>query len=394
MIATYAGGNILPPMAENVYETVYFRRPALEQTLRRVLRPTFANEYYLINGDIGSGKTRTIVELTRELVAMDGARGLGAPVYVLASQGSSFAQTLANAVDFRFDEHISFQFFVDFVMRIHSMPLRDEGHRLNRVLDAIEESAFAYMQKTGRPVVIVIDGINYLTQSRHPGTLEKLQDKAKLWADTNIVKLVLVNNDEEMEAQLQTNTTSWARLATPIIVEDLSPDEAVAFLTSPHFMEQDAVTVPAAGSGSRSAATPTVMDLERARRIVDLVGGRILHLIAFRRDWLEGVSFDDTAEELKGREREKLFKVWRTSASWRILEAVLAAPPDRPVKMSELMRHVTFTDIFTLAKQNVIRYDRVPERGLVVTFRSTLTRHVVDEMQKSYVNNGGGDSKN
>jgi len=31
MVSTYATGNILPPMAENTYETVYFQRPQLEQ---------------------------------------------------------------------------------------------------------------------------------------------------------------------------------------------------------------------------------------------------------------------------------------------------------------------------------------------------------------------------
>jgi len=31
MIARYATGNILPPMAENTHETVYFPRPKLEQ---------------------------------------------------------------------------------------------------------------------------------------------------------------------------------------------------------------------------------------------------------------------------------------------------------------------------------------------------------------------------
>ena len=31
MMTRYANGNILPPMAENTYETIYFQRPELEQ---------------------------------------------------------------------------------------------------------------------------------------------------------------------------------------------------------------------------------------------------------------------------------------------------------------------------------------------------------------------------
>lgn len=375
MMATFSRGNILPPMAENAFETVYFPRLALEQSLRRVLQPTFTNEYYLINGDIGTGKTRTIVELTRSLIASDGTRSEGAPIYVLANQGTNFAETLAKAVNFRFDEHISFRFFVNVLMRIHSMPLRDEIQRLTRVLDAIEESAFIYMQSTGRPVVIVIDGVNTLARARSGSVVvERLQEKAKLWADANIVKLVLVNNDESMEDQLRQNQSSWARIETPITVDDLADDEAIAFLTSPHHMEQDEL---------KSDSPHEVMSLERARKIVQLVGGRILYLIAFRRDWQRGVRYDETAEELKGRERDKLQKVWRTSATWRILESVHAAP-NQSIRVSDLLCSCSVDKVTDLVNKNIIRCDRDPDRGLVVTFRSVLTKHVVAEMQSMY----------
>jgi len=36
MMTKYATGNILPPMAENTYETVYFPRPKLEQVSRYI----------------------------------------------------------------------------------------------------------------------------------------------------------------------------------------------------------------------------------------------------------------------------------------------------------------------------------------------------------------------
>jgi len=53
------------------------------------------------------------------------------------------------------------------------------------------------------------------------------------------------------------------------------------------------------------------MDEERAGRIVEMVGGRMLQLIAMKRDWLYGVSFDDSANQLKNRERDKLLQVQR-----------------------------------------------------------------------------------
>ena len=108
------------------------------------------------------------------MMADDGRRGLGAPIYVLANQGNSFAETLGVAVGFRFDEHISFRFFVDLLVQIDSVPQRDDSNRLTRVLNAIERSAFTYMQLYGRPVVIVVDNVDWLLRHK-PQALDRLQ---------------------------------------------------------------------------------------------------------------------------------------------------------------------------------------------------------------------------
>jgi len=134
-----------------------------------------------------------------------------------------------------------------------------------------------------------------------------------VWADANIVKLVLIINDTETETHLSKNSGAWSRLATPIIVDDLRRDEALAFLKAPYLREQDQLAAGAASDGKAqhpaSPRTGKSMDGDLAERIVDLVGGRILQLIAMKRDWHNGVSFDDSAEELKNREREQLLQV-------------------------------------------------------------------------------------
>jgi len=112
------------------------------------------------------------------MMADEGRRGLGAPIYVLANQGNNFAETLAAALDFRFDEHISFQYVLNVILRINRMPLRDDSNRLTRVLNAIEKSAFAYMQMYGRPAVIVIDNIDWLLQ-HVPEAVDRLQVRKK-----------------------------------------------------------------------------------------------------------------------------------------------------------------------------------------------------------------------
>jgi hypothetical protein len=111
MMDVYSSGNILAPLAENNYEIAYCPRGRIEGYLNYALSCTFTNQHYLVIGEVGCGKTRTIVESVRKLIGTCGQRGEGAPVYVLATQGTSFPETLAEAVNFYFDEHIRYQLY-------------------------------------------------------------------------------------------------------------------------------------------------------------------------------------------------------------------------------------------------------------------------------------------
>jgi len=370
MVDVYATGNILPPLAKNDYEITYFPRADVESLLRSKFSNEFANMYFLVNGEVGTGKTRTIIELVRDMIDKEGTKKQGAPIYVLATQGKSFPESLANAVKYKFDEHISYKFIVEFLLRINSFPGKDDDARLVRVLDAIEESSFKYLKKTGRPVVLIIDGIDSL-RVQMPGALEKIQDKAKLWADTNTVKVIFVNNDEEAEEILQDNTSSWSRAATSINISDLSREDALKFLTMPNFMESP---TPGTVEGAMSE--------EIAEKIVDLVGGRIIHLISFKRDFVFGISFDDTADRLKEREREKFIHANRTPSFWVVIGAVRTAP-DKCMMLSKLIKASSEDDVRSLAGHDIIRYDH-DRIGVLVRFQSTLTESVVDELQRIY----------
>jgi|SRR6218665_122456 len=371
MLEVYSTGNILPPLAENQYEISYFQRDDLEKTLENVLNTKFSNEYYLINGEVGTGKTRLIVELVRKMMVEWGSKKQGAPVYVAVSQGKSFPESLASAVKFFYDEHVSYQFFLDFVMRINSFPRRDEDSKLTRVLNAIEESSFEYLQRTGRPVILIIDGANTLLHQM-PGALEKIQDKAKLWADTNTVKVVFVNNDEDTEQLLHKNASSWSRAGTPLIVNDLSDEEATTFLTTPPFLET-----------SHLDSNMTTMSPEQAAKVVELVGGRMVHLVAFKRDFVLGKSVEETMEQLKDREREKFVQVSRNPSTWLVVSA-LRKSSNRRLKLSKAIKETSEKDITALARQNIIRFER-DAVGALIKFQSQLTEKVVEEMERMYI---------
>ena len=362
----FSRGNLLPPLADNQNEIAYFHRPTIEAQVRHLLRPSFSNEYYLINGEVGTGKTRLIVEAVRDMMKTDGNKGNGAPVYVLASQGKSFPDSLASAVQFTFDEHINFKFFIGFLLRIDSMPEKDERNKLRRVLDAIEEAAYIYMQKTGRPAVIVIDGVQWIS-SHTPGGLQRIQEKAKLWADTNIAKIVFVTNDDETELIMQNNQSSWSRANSPLYIGDLSHLEALRFLQRETFHEE----------GYHQDHQCRIMDVETAEGVVNLVGGRIQHLLQFRRDWSSGLLFEETAERLKCKEREKLLETSRSDSAMKALE-MLKAAKNKQIKLHEFIKRSSWEDVALLLKHNIVTIVRQPE-GMMVRFESVLVENALSK---------------
>ena len=212
----------------------------------------------------------------------------------------------------------------------------------------------------------MIDGVNDLPEQ----TLMSLMEKAKLWADTNVVKLVFVNNDEEVELFFQKHSSHYSRAAPPIFVGELSREESIQFLGSPRFME------------NQPTSPKFSMPRDEAERVYELLGGLVHLLIVFKRDWIRGLPFDQNAEEFKDREREKFLHVSRSPMSWNII-SLLRSAPNNSILMSKLIRDTNISDVEALARQNIIKYVREPS-GIVVTFQSTLTKNVVDDLETAY----------
>ena len=363
---TYRRGNILPPLDDNVNEVCYFSRPDTEADLRHILAPTFTNEYYLIQGEIGTGKTRSLLEIVRSMHREQRQLKRGAPVYVLASQGKSFPEALGEAVGFNFDEHLSFSLFMDFVLGVRSFPSQDTHNRLQRVLQAIEESAFLYSQKEGVPVILVIDGADNLDKHL-PGTLAKLQDKAKLWADANIAKVVFVTNDEETEELFKQNPGNWSRMGAPYIMGDLTRQDAVSFLCGDKFMET-----------KTQAKRLPAMTIKEAEEVFDLVGGRMSHLITFKREHMAGIPRPVTASRLERKEREKFICAAKDIKLLEVIDKVKQA--GGRIAMKTLVTVTSRDHVIELAKQNVLRLERELQ-GVEVAFESRLTENVARQLK-------------
>ena len=214
--------------------------------------------------------------------------------------------------------------------------------------------------------MIIIDGINRLPEE----VISALLGKAELWADANIVKMVFVNSDEEIEMFVQKQSGSWSRVSTPLVFGCLSREEAMSFLLNPHFMENE------------EADQNCSIEKNEAERIVDLVGGHISHLITFKKQLLNGESFEDTANDLKKREMEKFLHVSSSKSNWEVV-AYLRDTHGKRMLLSKLIKMTSFESVRNLAKYDIILFRR-EKSGIVVTFQTPLMETVVDEMETAY----------
>jgi len=367
MMSTFAKGNILAPLDDVLYEVQYFPRKEYEHRLRNILSPTFSNDYYLIKGEVGTGKTRLVTELCRNLIAEKGSKGLGAPVYVLASQGNSFSEALADAVNFHFDEHINFEYFASSILQIKALPSKIDDHlRLARVLEAIEIAACRYVKKYGRPVVLVIDNINYLSE-KHAESLLHLQEKAKLWSDANIAKIILISNNEDAEIILKKTHSNWSRADSPVVIDDLNHDETMTFLKTQLFPREESID-----------STIKECDFEK---IYQTVGGRIQYLVMFKRDAVDKIPIDVTIERLLLKEGEKFLEISKNVPCMKAIEALFVSP-DKALRTKDFLKFCSIDDLEKLQQQNAVRLVKRPQ-GMVVTFESKLTETVVNEFVSS-----------
>lgn len=367
MVNTFSTGNILAPMDDVLFEVEYFPRRDLEERVRNVLLPTFSNDYFLIKGEVGTGKTRVVTEQCRKLMTERGTKNLGAPIYVLASQGTSFAETLAEAVDFHFDEHINFVYFASSILQIKALPSKKDDHlKLSRVLEAIEIASCRYVKKYGRPIVLVIDNIDYLCEHQK-SALERLQEKAKLWSDANIAKIIFICNTEDAETILKKIHSNWSRADSPVVIEDLNRNETLAFLKLQLFPNEKTNDSPIKES-----------DYER---IYDAVGGRIQYLVMFKRDASEKIPVEVTIERLVLKEGEKFLEASKTVPCMKAIEALFLSA-DKTLRTKDFLKFCSIEDLEKLQQLNVVRLTKQPQ-GLVVTFESKLTETVVKEFVSS-----------
>lgn len=310
------------------------------------------------------------MEAVRKMMNERGRKGEGAPIYVLASQGKSFADTLSKAVKFNYDEHISFKFALNLLLKMNSLPSKKEHEKLKRVLESIEESAYRYMSRTGRPAVIIIDDVGWV--GRHmKSALHLLQIKAKLWADTNIAKVVFITNDEEVEVFFQKNQSCWSRCDVPIYIGDLCDEEAEVYFGRDNFYEE----------GIQQHGVKGNMDWLYCKKVVSAAGGRIHHLNQCRRDWEEGFTAEEAIDRLRCKGREKMLEIkW----SKNLVKALshLNKTNEFSLPLRQIVELTDFKTVVDLVRADIITFKRDGDK-ILVKMESRTMEFLLDEIQHS-----------
>ena len=257
---------------------------------------------------------------------------------------------------------------VETIIQVNPFPTIDVDVRLLILLNEIEQSALIYVRQAGRPVVFVLDGVDQLVD-RVPGALERIQSKAKFWADLNLVKVIFIVSDDETETLLRQNSNNWSRAATLIYVGDLEIEDAVRFLAGVYAESRTSTKDNVDGGDAMTA--------EYLNNVFDLVGGRIVQLMAFKRDFRRGIPFATTADRLKDGERVKFTDVSRRPELWNVLHALHRAQ-DKRIGLATLVKTHPPDDVDALLRYNILRMERT-KVGTLVVFQSKLTESVVGE---------------
>jgi hypothetical protein len=156
-----------------------------QDIINKVVSGQGEGHYYLLIGEKGTGKSSMLLEAMRK------TDGEGASIFEAHSDPEVFRVRLGKALDFQYNE--------DYIGALFSIRgPRDTTALLDieRALDKLERVALRRRQRTGKPVVLIINSLHLLRNDDDGNDLvELLQHRAETWAAANVVTVVF-NSDE------------------------------------------------------------------------------------------------------------------------------------------------------------------------------------------------------
>merc|ERR1711916_98932 len=203
-----------------VKESDHVERPELLASLKALLQPERSDNYAVVIGETGTGKSTAVRDA---IVALEDPKGV---VYVSTPDVvSHFGTELAKAVGYNFVFWDVIGGFRRRLQKCDSEPLASYWP----VQQALLNTATAYKRKHNRPIVLVIDAADRIAKD-NPKFFGSLQYFAKDCADQGLLRVVFVSSEGVALPLLQSSSSAWSRSLPPIEVGEITDDQAVAYL--------------------------------------------------------------------------------------------------------------------------------------------------------------------
>jgi len=337
---------------------LFVERKTVQDQLVSVLLPTEpARKYVLICGEHGVGKTTLVHQACRiaKKTREDSKEAVGIVYVAVPHNASTFAEAFAKAIGYNF-ESISFHWAIKHLFNVPGYPTSMD--LLEQVLQKLDNFSEDYTLKYKRPVVVVIDNINWLVSNKDSSVLKNLQDWAKDRADEGTIRVVFVSSEGVAPKFLQ-ERSSWSRAMSPIEITDATEEESCLYL-------------------EKSGIPKDV-----ANRFHQVTGGRFQLLSEVADYWSTTKSYDDIKSILILNVEKTLIDagvLQKNSPTYNAAVAVikvLLKKPQRRISLTEFNELVNDREIAqALISRNIFAYH---PSTLTITFQSRLVEKYVEQ---------------
>ncbi|CAG8651761.1 4208_t:CDS:2 [Ambispora gerdemannii] len=336
----------------------YVSRPVIAERLKKIIQPYKGQSFYnVVCGEHGTGKTTLIKIASREV-------GQGVIYVDTPADIEDFGKAFGRALNFTFEEHISWS---GQLMRkvLGNTNYKFEDPKWKRAMEAFKRASEVYKAKHGKPPVIVYDNVSRMVH-KNPEILDILQDDAKDNADDRKYIAVFVSSEGSVPRRMESRS-AWSRADKPVMeIGDLSEKESMDYLIDKRKINS-----------------------VEAKKLYELVGGRIVDLKSVAGKFLAGQSFEVIKKSILGEVEKKfntaqlLRKQLHHEVGKRAINALLDSKT-RELKLTAFMEYFNdYKEANVVLESNVFAYH--PEK-YIVTFQSQSIESYIRENTDIFVN--------
>ncbi|RHZ73173.1 hypothetical protein Glove_232g157 [Diversispora epigaea] len=252
----------------SVTENMYVSRPEITKRLTEIYKADNSHSsYHLICGERGTGKTTITKKAANEV-------GQGVIYIDFPANFEKFGDAFGKALNFTFGEDASFVMKLKNRMFGIKIDEQQSYSKWMRAMDAFIQAAKVYKEKHGKPPVIIYDNVDQLIPEKTK-FLDILQDEAKFNADESTCITIFMTSEGAVPRRMELRS-SWSRAKTPVIeIGDLSEKESKDYLINKYNIKED-----------------------DAKKLYEMVGGRIVKLKDVAEDYTTGKSFEDIKKKI------------------------------------------------------------------------------------------------